>query len=257
MISLKYIQGVAFGLMVAGSTLFAASSSTNSLSTAKKQLLGNFASGSVVSGSSYAGNVRRWYLFNEGHLGYSYTKLGSLNLHSADIGYSLYITSINSAGGVRPYVGTEITVPIYLKSIGNSNAFWEGRNTGLPGGTKVMTDMGFNGWGVQVPVILGIQVSSFYIQGMVGYSYHSITDNFYVSDTQNDTSLENTYHGLTYGVGIGAKFSNVFSVGLRYVMGELTSSSRTANAGISTDAVRTKDFKDNYQRFSVIFGVVF
>ena len=223
----------------------------------KKQLLGNFASGSILDGSRKAGSVQRWYFFSEGHLGYSYSILGDLNLHSADVGYSMYITSIKSASGLRPYVGTEITAPIYIKSVGNSNAFWEGVNTGLPGGTKVMTDLGFNGWGVQVPVIVGVQARYFYIQGMVGYAYHSIKDNFYISDTQNDTSLDNVYHGLTYGIGMGVKVSNVFSVGLRYVMGQMTSSSRTPGPSINTDSVRSKDFKNDYQRMSIIFGVVF
>ena len=255
MISLRKVFLMA---AVATSVAFGApATNQKSLGDAKKQLLGNFASGSILNGSNKAGNVARWYLFNEGHLGYSYPKLGNLNLHSADVGYSIYITSIKAASGIRPYIGTEITVPIYLKSIGDSNAFQPNQSTGLPGDKKVMTDLGFNGWGVQVPVILGIQAGSFYVQGMVGYSYHKITDKFFVSDTQNDTSLDNTYHGLIYGLGVGAKFSNVFSVGVRYVMGELTSSSREAGASISTTAVRTKDFKDNYQRISVIFGVVF
>ncbi|TLD81973.1 hypothetical protein LS68_002880 [Helicobacter sp. MIT 05-5293] len=255
------MRKIILGVMLLGGIALGATtstSSTKSLSNAKKQLLGNFASGSVVSGSNYAGSgVKRWYLFNEGHLGYSYSILGDLNLHSADVGYSLYITSIKSASGIRPYVGTEITLPIYIKSTGNSNAFLPGVDNGLPGGSKVMTDIGFNGFGIQVPVIVGVQVSSFYLQGMVGYSYHRITDKFYVSEFQNDTDLVNEYHGLTYGLGAGIKFSNVFSVGLRYVTGQLNSSSRTPGATITTNSVRTKDFKDSYHRMSIIFGVVF
>ena len=255
------LRNVILGLTLLGGVALGATASSNSinkntLGNAKKQLLGNFASGSVVSGSTYAGSgARRWYLFNEGHLGYSYSKLGDLNLHSVDVGYSMYISSIKAAGGIRPYVGTEITVPIYIKSTGNSNAF--SAPTGLPGDSKVMTDISFNGLGIQVPVIVGAQMGSFYIQGMVGYSYHYIRDRFYVSDVQNDTELENNYQGLTYGLGAGMKFSNVFSVGLRWVTGELTSSARSAKAPIPTNAVRTKDFKDNYHRFSIIFGVVF
>lgn len=247
------IRKIVLMLVAVGSMAFAAPNNN----TIKNQLLGNFASGSILNGSTKAGNVQRWYLFSEGHLGYSYSMLGDLNLHSADVGYSMYITSIKSASGLRPYVGTEITVPIYIKSTGNSNAFWAGQDTGLPGGTKVMNDMGFNGWGVQVPVIVGVQARYFYIQGMVGYAYHNITDRFYISETQNDTSLDNVYHGLTYGVGMGVKVSNVFSVGLRYVMGQMTSSGRTPGASINTDSVRSKDFKDDYKRFSLIFGVVF
>ena len=158
---------------------------------------------------------------------------------------------------MRPYIGTEITAPIYLKFTGNSNAFVDGVANGLPGGSKVMQDIGFNGWGVQVPVIVGVQARYFYIQGMVGYAYHSLKEPYFVSDVQNDTSLEHTYHGLTYGIGAGVKVSNVFSVGLRYVMGQMTSSSRTPGASINANAVRPKDFKEDYQRISLIFGVVF
>ncbi|AAP78226.1 hypothetical protein [Helicobacter hepaticus] len=244
--------------VLAGSVVLGApSNNQKSLGDAKKQLLGNFASGSILSGSNKAGNVARWYLFNEGHLGYSYSSIGDLNLHSADIGYSVYITAIKSASGLRPYIGTEITAPIYLKFTGNSNAFVDGVANGLPGGSKVMQDIGFNGWGVQVPVIVGVQARYFYIQGMVGYAYHSLKEPYFVSDVQNDTSLEHTYHGLTYGIGAGVKVSNVFSVGLRYVMGQMTSSSRTPGASINANAVRPKDFKEDYQRISLIFGVVF
>lgn len=251
MISLKRAM---LWLVLTSSILLGAS---NDVTNARKQFLGNFASGSVLSGSTKAGSVQRWYLFNEGHLGYSYSMLGDLNLHSLDVGYSMYITAIRPQSGLRPYFGLELTAPIYLKSVGNSNAFYADRDTGLPGGRKVMTDTGFNGWGAQVPLILGVQARYFYIQGMVGYSYHNITDNFYVSDTQNDTSLDNIYHGLTYGVGMGIKVRNVFTVGFRYVMGQLNSSSRTPGASINADSVRAKDFKDDYKRFSVIFGVVF
>lgn len=261
------MRKIILGAMLLSGIAFAAPASSTpnlgnakNLSNAKKQVLGNFASGSVVSGSTYAGNgVKRWYLFNEGHLGYSWSKLGDLNLHSADVGYSMYITSIQSANGIRPYVGTEITVPIYIKSTGNSNAFSSDQivNNNLPNGSKVMTDISFNGWGIQVPIIVGVQYSSFYVQGMVGYSYHRITDRFYTGENTNDTDLENEYHGLTYGLGMGIKFSNVFSAGLRWVTGELNSSTRTPGAQIATNTVRTKDFKDNYHRVSVIFGVVF
>lgn len=249
--------GAAALALSASMALGASSSNKNSLGTAKNQFLGQFATGSILNGSTKAGSVQRWYLFNEGHLGYSYSKLGAMNLHSVDVGYSMYIMSIKSASGLRPYFGVEITAPIYIRTLGNSNAFYDDKATGLPGGTKVMNDIGFNGWGVQVPLILGVQARYFYMQAMVGYSYHSITDNFYVSDTQNDTSLANVYHGLTYGVGMGVRVSNVFSIGLRYVMGQMTSSERTPGASINTDAVRTKNFTNDYQRMSVIFGMVF
>ena len=264
-----FFKKVFLMLVVASSIAFGATTnnSTNklnaqSLTNAKKTVTGSFASGSILDGSTKAGNVARWYLFNEGHVGYSYSKLGDLNLHSADLGYSLYITSIKAASNVRPYIGTEITVPLYLKSTGDSNGFDPAVSnvlgtSGLPGGNAVKTDVGFNGWGIQIPVILGVQVNSYYIQGMIGYGYHSITDTFYVSDTMNDVSVDNIYQGLVYGLGAGIKFSNVFSFGVRYIMGDLTNTSREPSAGIITNALRSKDFKNNYQRFSVIFGIVF
>lgn len=245
-------------LAFVGSVVFGApAKNTNSLNNVKKNILGNFAKGSILDGSNKAGSVQRWYLFNEGHVGYSYSKLGQLDLQSVDLGYSMYLTAIRPAGGLRPYIGTEITFPIYIKSTGFSNAFYDDKATGLPSNTKVLSDMGFNGWGVQVPIIVGVQAQYLYIQGMVGYAYHNIIDRFYVSETQNDTSLTNIYHGFMYGVGVGIKVSNIFSIGFRYVLGQMNSASRVPQTSINTDSVRTKDFVNDYQRASVIFGVVF
>lgn len=246
-------------LVLVGNVAFGAPANKKqpTLNDVKKNLLNNFAKGSILDGSNKAGNVQRWYLFNEGHVGYSYSKLGKLDLQSVDLGYSMYLTAIRAASGLRPYIGTEITLPIYIKSTGYSNAFYADQATGLPHNTKVLQDMGFNGWGVQVPIIVGVQAQYLYIQGMVGYAYHDITDKFYVSDVQNDTSLNNIYHGLVYGVGVGIKVSNIFSMGFRYVLGQMNSASRVPGAGINTNSIRTKDFTNDYQRFSVIFGVMF
>lgn len=232
----------------------------NNNSSLKNSLLGNFASGSIVSGSTKAGNVKRWYLFNEGHVGYSFSTLDSVfgdhqKLHSVDLGYSVYITAIN--GSVRPYIGTEITAPIYVKSVGGSPAFFE--DNGLPNQGKVISDLGFRGYGVQVPVIVGLQAGSFYLQAMAGYSYNNIIDLLYTSDITLDTEVTSVYQGFVYGLGAGIKVSNVFSIGLRYMMGELTSTNRDVNEAhiLRRHSIRPKDFKNDYMRASIIFGVVF
>lgn len=253
----KYAVGIV-GLALSANIVFGASNN-GTLGSTKNEFLSQFAQGSILNGSTKAGSVARWYLFNEGHVGYSYSMLGNMNLHSVDVGYSAYIMSIKSASGLRPYFGVEITAPLYIRTLGSSNAFYSGADTGLPGGSNVLGDMNFNGWGVQVPLILGVQARYFYMQAMVGYSYHSITERFYVSDTQNDTSLTNNYSGFTYGAGMGVRVSNVFSVGVRYVMGQLTSVGRSPEGGspINADSIRGKDFGNRYQRISLIFGMIF
>lgn len=236
-----------------------ASGATNALSQYKSyenSLLSNFGSGRVIRASN--DGTTRWILYNEGMLGYSYSKLGDTFLHSADIGYSTYIMSVSSMRGVYPYVGVEITVPIYIKQKGDSNAFaTDPTAAGLPNGTKLLGEMGFNGWGVQVPVVIGLQMKSFYIQAMGGYAYHSIKDVFYKSATENDWSLTNTYQGIIYGAGLGVRLKNTFSAGLRFIMGDLNSTLRDPEQPGLQPHLRAKDFQSPYWRASVIFGVCF
>ena len=237
--------------------LSAMSGATNALSQYKSyenSILSNFGPGRVIRASN--DGTTRWILYNEGMLGYSYAKLGETFLHSADIGYSSYIMSISSMRGVYPYVGVEITVPIYIREKGNSNAFAT-TPTDLPGGSKLLSETGFNGWGVQLPVVIGLQTKSFYIQAMGGYAYHSIKDIFYKSATENDWSLTNTYQGIIYGAGLGIRMRNTFSFGLRFVMGDLNSTLRDPEQPGLQPHIRAKDFQSHYWRASAIFGVVF
>lgn len=225
----------------------------------EKSLLSNFGNGRVIKASTKA-NSATWVFYNEGHLGYSYSKLGSTILNSADIGYSSYIMAIRSAQGLHPYVGLEITVPIYLQARGDSNIFTNPPTGQLPNGRSLLGETGFTGWGVQVPVIIGVQAGSFYAQGMVGYAYHSITDTFYKSDTENNWSADTAYQGIIYGGGVGWRLNNTFSMGFRYVMGDLTNTKRTPtseNFNALNSDIKTKDFQVPYYRASVIFGYVF
>ncbi len=241
-------------LLIGLSVVFGATNAFSSYKSYESSLLSNFGAGRVVRASS--DGTTRWILYNEGMLGYSYSKLGESFLHSADIGYSTYIMSVSSMRGVYPYVGVEITVPIYIRQKGDSNAFATSP-TDLPGGTKLLGEMGFNGWGVQVPVVIGLQMKSFYIQAMGGYAYHSIKDVFYKSATENDWSLTNTYQGIIYGAGVGIRMRNTFSAGLRFIMGDLNSTLRDPEQPALQTHLRAKDFQVPYWRASVIFGVVF
>lgn len=240
--------------LVGLSAMFGATNAFSQYKSYENSILSNFGSGRVIRASS--DGTTRWILYNEGMLGYSYAKLGETFLHSADIGYSSYIMSVSSMRGVYPYVGVEITVPIYIREKGNSNAFAT-TPTDLPGGSKLLSETGFNGWGVQVPVVIGLQAKSFYIQAMGGYAYHSIKDVFYKSATENDWSLTNTYQGIIYGAGLGIRMRNTFSFGLRFVMGDLNSTLRDPEQPGLQPHIRTKDFQSRYWRASAIFGVVF
>ncbi len=240
--------------LVGLSAMFGATNAFSQYKSYENSILSNFGSGRVIRASS--DGTTRWILYNEGMLGYSYAKLGETFLHSADIGYSSYIMSVSSMRGVYPYVGVEITVPIYIREKGNSNAFAT-TPTDLPGGSKLLSETGFNGWGVQVPVVIGLQAKSFYIQAMGGYAYHSIKDVFYKSATENDWSLTNTYQGIIYGAGLGIRMRNTFSFGLRFVMGDLNSTLRDPEQPDLQPHIRTKDFQSRYWRASAIFGVVF
>lgn len=241
-------------LLIGSSLGFGATNAFQQYKGYENALLSNFGAGRVVRASS--DGTTRWILYNEGMLGYSYAKLGDSFLHSADIGYSSYIMSVSSMRGVYPYVGVEVTLPIYIRQRGNSNAFATSPSD-LPGGTKLLGEMGFNGWGVQVPVVVGLQMKSFYIQAMGGYAYHSIKDVFYKSETENDWSLTNTYQGIIYGAGLGLRLRNTFSIGARFVMGDLNSTLRDPEQPALQTHIRTKDFQVPYWRASVIFGVVF
>ncbi|RDU57212.1 hypothetical protein CQA49_00695 [Helicobacter sp. MIT 00-7814] len=224
----------------------------------ESSLLSNFGNGRVIKASTKA-NSATWVFYNEGHLGYSYSKLGSTILNSADIGYSSYIMAIRSAQGLHPYVGLEITVPIYLQARGDSNIF-ANPSSMLPNGRAVLGETGFTGWGVQVPVVIGVQAGSFYIQAMGGYAYHAITDTFYKSEVENNWSADTAYQGIIYGGGVGWRLNNTFSMGVRYIMGNLTNTTRTPtseNFNALNSDIKTKDFQVPYYRASVIFGYVF
>lgn len=226
--------------------------------SAESSLLSNFGSGRVIKASS-ASSSATWIFYNEGHLGYSYSSLGSMILNSADIGYSSYIVSVSSAGGLHPYVGIEITVPIYLSSRGDSNIFATSPQVELPNGSKLLGETNFSGWGVQVPAVLGVHFGGgFYIQAMAGYAYHSLTDTFYKSDTQNNWSANTVYQGVVYGGGLGLKLKDTFSIGVRYMMGNLNNTTRDPGDFTALNTyIKTKDFQVPYWRASIILGYVF
>ena len=230
----------------------------NSYKSAESSLLSNFGSGRVIKASS-ASSSATWILYNEGHLGYSYSSLGDMILNSADVGYSSYIVSVSSAGGLHPYVGVEITVPVYLRARGDSNIFATSPQNQLPNGTKLLGETNFSGWGVQIPAVLGVHFGGgFYIQAMAGYSYHSLTDTFFKSATENNWSANAVYQGVVYGGGLGLKLKDTFSIGVRYMMGNLNSTTRDPGDFTALNAfIKTKDFQVPYWRASIILGYVF
>lgn len=237
-------------------------------------LLGGFTKGSVTSGAKATGSVRRWYLFNEFGVGSSYTELGQSQYVSADLSYSTYIRSIESVlGGMNFMIGTEVSVPLYLLPMGKSNILYQDIPTSdctpsscshMPLETK--ENQGLAGFGIQLPLMIGLEYKGFYLTGLVGYTWLFMNDT-YSASRGNLPTVETNYGGLIYGGGLGYKVSNIVNIGLRYTRGSLTnylegtkfSDTAVAN-GLDSRSITRLRGRDNYnidyQKFSIFISII-
>ncbi|PAF43565.1 hypothetical protein [Helicobacter sp. 11S02596-1] len=235
----------------------------SSLQHTRNAILGQFTKGSIVDGTKGTGSVRRWYLFNEGSIGGSYTMLGKSEYISADVAYSTYIRSIESLfGGMSLMAGTELSFPIYLKASGKSNIL----NDHRPLETKETE--GVAGFGVQLPLMVGLEYKGFYITGLVGYTWLFMKDTYAATGRGANPTVTTNYDGLIYGGGLGYKISNVVNIGIRYVTGELTNryaqtkfdDSAKIN-GLDLHSITNERGRDlygvNYQRFYGFISYIF
>ncbi|PAF51029.1 hypothetical protein [Helicobacter sp. 13S00477-4] len=226
-------------------------------------ILGNFTKGSIVDGTKGTGSVRRWYLFNEGSVGSSYTILGKSQYVSVDLGYSTYIRTIESLlGGMNFIVGTEITVPIYLMTKGRSNILDDHRFL------EREETKGVAGFGVQLPLIMGLEYKGFYILGLGGYTWLFMKDTYYNAGQGENPTVSTQYDGIIYGGGLGYKISNVVNIGLRYVRGNMTNRLNQTNfdaqaiaEGLEDNSITKARGRDlynvNYERFYAFISYVF
>lgn len=254
---MKRIVASFFSLFLLIDFSFAATSKTSSSSTKKE--LGKFTPGSIVDGTTGTGKARRWYFFNEGAVGSSYTFLGKSEYLSVDLGYSLYIRSIESVlGGMNLMIGTEISVPIFLKPMKGS------RSNILSDHRYLETSRfdGVAGSGVQVPLTLGLEYKGFYIMGFGGYTWLWMKDT-YPSDAYGKyPSVDSMYDGVIYGGGLGYKISNIVNIGARYTGGSLTNRYSQLKPGIlGGETISGKTGRDiydiPYHRISVFISVIF
>ncbi|PAF48686.1 hypothetical protein BKH41_05300 [Helicobacter sp. 12S02232-10] len=229
----------------------------------RNAILNQFTKGSIVSGTKSTGSVRRWYLFNEGSIGSSYTMLGKSQYVSADLAYSTYIRSIESLfGGMSLMAGTELSFPIYLMSRGKSNILSDHRDL------ETKETEGVAGWGVQLPLMVGLEYKGFYVVGLAGYTWLFMKDTYAAAGRGANPTVSTNYDGLIYGGGLGYKISNVVNIGVRYVTGSLTN--RSAQTKFDDSAVsngldllsitreRGRDlYGIDYQRFYAFISYIF
>ncbi|PAF48176.1 hypothetical protein BKH46_02390 [Helicobacter sp. 12S02634-8] len=238
-------------------------STLKSVQNNRNGVLRQFTKGSIVSGTKATGSVRRWYLFNEGSIGSSYTMLGRSQYVSADLAYSTYIRSIESLfGGLSLMAGTELSVPIYLMIRGRSNVLSDHRLL------EVQETEGIAGYGIQLPLMLGLEYKGFYVVGLVGYTWLFMKDTYMATGRGANPTISTNYDGLIYGGGLGYKFSNVVNLGVRYVTGSLTNRAaqthfddRAIAEGLDTLSItraRGRDlFGVDYQRFYAFISYIF
>ncbi|PAF53977.1 hypothetical protein BKH42_03145 [Helicobacter sp. 13S00482-2] len=255
--------------LLVGTSLYAATKTTpkrspiSNINQKRDMILKNFTKGSIVDGTKATGSTRRWYEFNEGVIGSSYTMLGNSQYVSVDIGYSTYIRSIESLfGGMSLMAGTEISVPIYLMTRGKSNIL----NDERPLETKEVE--GIAGYGLQLPFMAGLEYKGFYIVGLVGYTWLFMKDTYYATSGANPT-VNTLYDGLIFGGGMGYKISNVVNIGVRYItsngltnrMNQTKFDDRAVAEGIDKQSkflTRDRDiYNVDYQRIYLFLSFIF
>lgn len=213
-----------------------ASNNYKNLQSNQSKFTSRFASGSIVSGSkaNSRNSERRWYIFNEGAVGGSYSMLGSATYWAVDLGYNVYLRTIDSTkGGVSFIAGAGVNFPIYLKANGKSNILSDHR------GFQQKDYDGILGWGSEIPVMIGIEKSGFYLTGLVGYGWLFMNDIYPVANAQGSGAfprVETSYDGIIYGAGLGYKLSNVINIGFRYFHGDMTNRKNDTKPDVAAEA---------------------
>ncbi|CBG40602.1 hypothetical protein [Helicobacter mustelae] len=231
----------------------------------QKKISKNFTPGSVVSGTPSTGKVRRWYFFNEGAIGASYTFLGRAQYTSIDLGYNFYLRSIESMlGGVNFFIGSEINMPLYFKTMPGS------RSNIISGHPRLESKetQGLSGVGIQIPLVLGFEYQGFYVAGLAGYTWLFMNDTYPSKGAGVHPTIQTQYDGVIYGGGIGYKISNIINIGVRYIAGSLTDRSSTTKPsgraiaeGLDKELISAKTQRDifgiPYQSIHVFISLIY
>lgn len=244
---------------------FAAPTTTRSSSSSSRQL-GTFTKGSIVDGTTGTGTARRWFFFNEGAVGSSYTFLGKAEYLSVDVGYSLYLRSIESVlGGMNMMFGTEITAPIFLQPMRGSKSNILDTHAYL----ERTQFEGIVGAGVQLPLMLGFEYKGFYFLGFGGYTWLFMKDTYPSTQRGDFPTIKTQYDGVIYGGGLGYKVSNIVNLGFRYTGGSLTNrgvpqtvfDDAAIKEGLDKQSITNETgrpiYNIPYHRISVFVSVIF
>ena len=243
-----------------------ANTTYRNLQSAQSKVTRSFTSGSIISASSSGNSARRWYIFNEGSVGGSYTTIGQANYWAVDLGYHAYLRTIESTVlGLNFLIGAELNFPIYLSVNGRSNILADHRTF------ETEEAEGIKGWGIELPAMIGFEKNGFYIVGLVGYSWLLMKDTYTkVSGRGAHPTVQTQYDGLIYGAGLGYKVSNVINIGFRWTMGNMTNRKEqtTFDQSAINDSLDTTDnsitvargrdiYNIDFQKFMVFVGIVF
>ncbi|ANV97552.1 hypothetical protein BBW65_01445 [Helicobacter enhydrae] len=191
--------------------------------------------------------IKNWLFLNDTSLGASWSSIGDTGYISVDLGYSLTIATYAPTGGVRRTFGLDIEVPLYVSALGSSN--------GITSGDKISESLG---WGVVLPLTIGIEAKNFWLKGLFGYTYNEISEGFDVaSNKQSIVKINMRYHGFTYGVQLGWRYKNILNLGLKAMFGKLQNTARNANGSGLETAIQSKDRQYNLMRFGGFASITF
>lgn len=191
--------------------------------------------------------VRNWLFLNDASVGTSWSSIGKTSYISVDLGYSLTIATFASTGGVRRTFGLDIDVPLYVSAFGSSN--------GITSGDKISEALG---WGVIVPVTLGMEVKNFWLKGLFGYAFNEISEGFEIAKNQESiVKMKMRYHGFAYGLSLGWRYKNILNLGFKAMFGKLQNTLRNVEGSGFENAIEKKDRQYDLMRFGAFASITF
>lgn len=179
-------------------------------------------------------------------LGYSFVRLDKEMYHALEAGTSVVWTT--AKGDVRPYGGTEVSIPVFIDS------------NDIDIEDKMEKGSGY-GVALQVPLIVGLDIKGFYMQLMGGYNLSWLNNTVKKTTTAtgqaptvSKAKTQTISQGYIYGAGIGYNFDMNFSMGLRYLRGSMNNKVVKKSTSI---AVRNQNYKTNYEKAMFLIGFVY
>lgn len=188
-----------------------------------------------------------WIFLNDSSIGSSWVGIGKTNYITVDLVYSFTVATYASTGGVRRTFGFDVEVPLYVSAFGNSN--------GVTRAEKITEAFGY---GVVVPFTIGIEIKSFWLKGLFGYTFNQISEGFELTKNPDDVVKMNMlYHGFTYGFGLGWRYKNVINLSLKAMLGKLQNSSRNVSGAGFENEIEKRSRQYNLIRVGASASITF